>query len=257
MDRCFVIQPFDNDKFDKRFTDVYEPAIIKAGLEPYRVDKDFSVRIPIDDIEKEISESIICFADITLDNPNVWYELGFAFACQKNVVMVCSDERPAGKFPFDIQHRQIITYKTGSTSDFNLLASNITQKIEALLKKNQTVKTLNTTPVLDKEGLKSHEIALLLLIIQDQYSNIDSVSINGLKHEMDKSGYNAIATSIGIRSLKNSGFIETVSAVDEYNNQQYTACRLTPIGEEWVLKNQHKFEFRKSEKDKTEDELPF
>ena len=30
MERCFVIQPFDNDKFDKRFKDVYSPAIIDA-----------------------------------------------------------------------------------------------------------------------------------------------------------------------------------------------------------------------------------
>ncbi len=36
MDTCFVIQPFDRDKFDKRFDDVFEPAIRSAGLEPYR-----------------------------------------------------------------------------------------------------------------------------------------------------------------------------------------------------------------------------
>ena len=54
MEKCFVIQPFDNDKFDKRFVDIFEPAIIKAEFEAYRIDKDLSVRIPIDDIEKEI-----------------------------------------------------------------------------------------------------------------------------------------------------------------------------------------------------------
>ncbi len=45
MEKCFVIQPFDNDKFDKRFKDVFEPAIQKANLEPYRVDRDMSVKI--------------------------------------------------------------------------------------------------------------------------------------------------------------------------------------------------------------------
>lgn len=49
MDKCFVIQPFDNDKFDKRYQDIFKPAIDKAELDPYRVDKDLSVRIPIDD----------------------------------------------------------------------------------------------------------------------------------------------------------------------------------------------------------------
>jgi hypothetical protein len=119
MEKCFVIQPFDNDKFDKRFEDIFKPAIEKSGFEAYRIDKDLSVRIPIDEIEKNISESHICFAEITSDNPNVWYELGYAFACDKDVVMVCSEER-TGKFPFDIQHRHIITYKTGSKSDLEI-----------------------------------------------------------------------------------------------------------------------------------------
>ena len=76
MDKCFVIQPFDNDKYDRRYTDVFAPAISRAGLEPYRVDKDLGVKIPIVDIEKGIAESSLCFAEISNDNPNVWYELG-------------------------------------------------------------------------------------------------------------------------------------------------------------------------------------
>ncbi|HKR06064.1 MAG TPA: hypothetical protein VJY62_15615, partial [Bacteroidia bacterium] len=144
MEKCFIIQPFDNGTFDKRFTDIFQPAILKANLEPYRIDKDLSVRIPIDDIEKGIMEASICFAEITSDNPNVWYELGFALACKKDVVMVCSDER-SGKFPFDIQHRQIIIYATSSKSDFEELEDTITKKIKAFQQSTKTAKTLNST----------------------------------------------------------------------------------------------------------------
>ena len=126
MDKCFVIQPFDNGTYDKLFIETFKPAIIKAGFEPYRIDKDLSVRVPIENIEKGIVESAICFAEITTDNPNVWYELGYAFACKKDVVMICSDERQGYKYPFDIQHRQIISYKTKSKSDFDNLEENIT-----------------------------------------------------------------------------------------------------------------------------------
>jgi hypothetical protein len=38
MPTCFVMQPFDAQIFDKRYQDVFAPAIIDAGLEPYRVD---------------------------------------------------------------------------------------------------------------------------------------------------------------------------------------------------------------------------
>ena len=47
MAMCFVIQPFDSGKFDKRFDGVYKPAIEAAGLEAYRVDRDPKVEIPM------------------------------------------------------------------------------------------------------------------------------------------------------------------------------------------------------------------
>lgn len=259
MEKCFVIQPFDNGKFDKRFVDIFEPAIKKAEHEPYRIDKDLSVRVPIDDIEKGISESAICFAEITTDNPNVWYELGYAFACNKDVVMVCSDER-VGKFPFDIQHRHIITYKTGSTSDFNTLEDTITRKINAFKQKTKTVKQLSATPVLETEGLKGHEIALLILVMENQLSSEDSTSVFGLKHEMNKAGYTDIATSVGIRSLTKYGMIETFKTMDDYNNNvEYIACRLTNNGENWILSNQDQLQFRQSKNtyNLSTDELPF
>lgn len=258
MEKCFVIQPFDNDKFDKRFTDIFEPAITKSGLDAYRIDKDLSVRIPIDDIEKGILESSICFAEITTDNPNVWYELGFAFACDKDVVMVCSDERQ-GKFPFDIQHRHVITYKTSSKSDYETLEDTITRKIKAFKQKSKTVKSLNTTPVLETEGLKSHEIALLILAMENQFSVDDHTSVYTLKNEMNKSGYTDIATSIGIRNLTNNGMLATLKAVDQFTSEQYMACKLTEKGESWILSNQDLLQFRLPDQanSKPIDEMPF
>ena len=263
MEKCFVIQPFDNDKFDKRFVDIFKPAIEKADLDAYRIDKDLSVRIPIDEIEKNISESNLCFAEITTDNPNVWYELGYAFACEKDVVMVCSEERE-GKFPFDIQHRHIIRYKTGSKSDFESLEDTITRKIKAFRSKTKTVKAINSTPIADREGLKSHEITLLVLIVENQITSEDSLSVYQLKDEMNKAGYTDVATSVGIRTLKKKGLIETLVANDEWNNhQEYLACKLTDSGEEWIMENQEKLEFKITQsqenksKDEEYDDLPF
>lgn len=260
MDKCFVIQPFDGGKYDKRFVDIFEPAITKANLKPYRIDKDVSVRVPIDEIEKGISESLICFAEISTDNPNVWYELGYAFACGKDVVMVCSDERH-GNFPFDIQHRHIIKYNTSSKSDFETLEDLITKKINAFRQKTKTVKTLQNTPVVEKEGLKSHEIALLILIVENQFSTEDSISIYLLKDEMNKSGYTDLATSVGIRTLSKSGLIETFKTADYYSNgQEYIACKLTEKGESWILSNQDQLQFRQEDSArqvKEDDDLPF
>lgn len=258
MDKCFVIQPFDKDKFDKRFEDIFKPAIIKADLEPYRIDQDLTVRIPIEEIEKGIKESAICFAEITTDNPNVWYELGFAFASEKDVILVCSEERQ-GKFPFDIQHRQIIKYSTSSKSDYEKLEDTITKKINALRSTSKTVKKLIDTPVVGKEGLKSHEIALLILLMQNHFSVDDSFSTTGLKNEMNRSGYTDIAASIGIRTLLQLEMIETLKKIDEQYNEHYVACRLTEKGISWIMSNQDQLQFRKTQNKQNDslDDLPF
>ena len=75
--KCFVIQPF-SPTYDARFADTFEPAILNAGMKPYRVDRDPAVSIPIEEIETNIGSSACCFAEISEDNPNVWFELGYA-----------------------------------------------------------------------------------------------------------------------------------------------------------------------------------
>ena len=56
MKNCFVIQPFDGGKFDKRFKDVYKPALENADITPYRVDQDPEVQVPVETIEERIRE---------------------------------------------------------------------------------------------------------------------------------------------------------------------------------------------------------
>lgn len=133
MPTCFVIQPF-GDKFDKIYADSYKPALERAGLTPYRVDEDPTTEGIVDSIEEGIRKATICLADITTDNPNVWYELGYAFAVHRPVVMVCSKER-GGKLPFDIQHRTVIEYAPHSGRDFDELRSKITARAKALVEK--------------------------------------------------------------------------------------------------------------------------
>jgi hypothetical protein len=243
MGKCFVIQSFGGI-FNKRFDDVFQPAINAAGLNAYRIDNDLAVRILIDDIEKGILESEICFADVTLNNPNVWYELGFAYACGKDVILVCAEDR-SGPFPFDIQHKAIIRYKTGSKSDFQTLEENITKKILAFLNQSQKAKKLHDSPVVDTEGLKSNEIAILLFIAENQFTDEESVGIYRIKNQMEKAGYNDLGTAVGLRTLLRKGFVTTLMVQEHWNsNDEFSAARLTTKGEDWILDNQDKLVFR-------------
>ncbi|MGI9296266.1 MAG: hypothetical protein ACR2QC_00015 [Gammaproteobacteria bacterium] len=107
---CFVIQPFE-EPYNGRYDRIYKLAIEGAGFIAYRVDEDKGASVITQKIEEEIRNAHICFADISEDNPNVWYEVGFAFACGKQVVIVCDKERrEMNKLPFDIKVKRVIPY---------------------------------------------------------------------------------------------------------------------------------------------------
>jgi len=259
MDTCFVIQPFDRDKFDKRYTDCFEPAILAAGLNPYRVDRDPAVRIPIEQIEDGIRKSALCFAELTSDNPNVWYELGYAFAMNKDVVMVTEERQ---KFPFDIQHRQIINYKTSSKSDFEQLEKSITEKIRALLQKQVNVQRIIETPVKESKGLNQHEVAMMLILLENQLGEDDTVSAYGLQRDMESAGFTKAAFSLAIRQLREKGLIEQQKEYSNMDNEPYYVFKLSKTGEAWILSNDDKVAIKTVQKDqvrnaKEEEDLPF
>ncbi len=259
MPTCFVIQPFDAGKFDKRFDDVYTPAIKAAELEAYRVDRDPGVEVPIDAIEEGIRNAAVCLADITTDNPNVWYELGFAFASGRPVVLVCSNERTSGKFPFDIQHRTVITYKPESPSDFDNLKTALTEKIKALLNKSEVIRQLaESDHVAPTQGLTQMELMVLANLAGETALPGDVVSLHSLKDDSERSGLTAIGFSLALRRLVGKGLIEIENQFDEYRDQQYKTACLTTTGWHWVDSNDSLFVLKKLQSVQIQDEdIPF
>lgn len=232
---CFVMQPFDKGKFDKRYTDVFERAIKAAGLQPYRVDRDPSVNIPIEDIQRGIEQASVCFVEITTDNPNVWFELGFAIGVRKPVCLVCSSERTT-PFPFDVRHRNIVTYDVGSSSDFDKLKGDITKRLDAILKSERSLDALaSNPPTKSAHGLKPYELAAVAIIAADAQENWQ------LRNAMEKTGFNNLATSIALERLKKRGMIAEVSGEDD-RGEPYRMIQLTPLGREWLLENEDLFE---------------
>jgi len=240
MATCFVMQPFDGDVYDKRYEDVFAPAILEAGLEPYRVDQDPGVSVPIDHIESGIRTAQICFAEISTDNPNVWFELGFAIATRKEVVLICSEERKT-HFPFDVQHRSIIKYRTGAPQDFAELKEKIVTRIEALKKKDQEISFASSiSPVKDTEGLSQHEIVALVTVMQNQFISSGLVTAYAVRKDMNNTGFTDIAVSLAMKSLSMKGMVEAGEVYDHDNHDTYTGYGATPKGEAWLLSNQDK-----------------
>jgi hypothetical protein len=257
MPTCFVIQPFDGGKYDKRFDDVYAPAIRDAAMEPYRVDKDPGVDVPIDAIEDGIRAADLCLADITTDNPNVWYELGFAFALGRPVVMVCSDERTNKKYPFDIQHRTVIPYQVESPSDFETLKAAITTRIKAVLKRTDTLRAISQTEqVAPVHGLTQAELAVLAAVAGSVTLPDEDVGAYGVKRDVEGAGFTALGFAMGLRRLREKKLVDIHEAVN-YHGEEYQAISLTSTGWEWIERNEDKFIIRRADKPRSDDEIPF
>lgn len=201
MPRCFVIQPFDNGPYDKRYEDVFAPAIRAADLEPYRVDRDPVVSIPIDEIQAGIEASQVCLAEISTDNPNVWLELGYAIAKQREAVLLCSDERKT-PFPFDVQHRSIIKYSTESPRDFKELGSQVTAKLRAILRKREQLGQLEKVMSVSKiEGLEQYEIAALVAVARQINDPEGGAPVWTVRQDVETAGFTKLAATLGVRAI--------------------------------------------------------
>jgi hypothetical protein len=257
MATCFVIQPFDAGKYEKRYEDVYRPAILAAGLDPYRVDKDPSVEVPIDAIEDGIRAALVCLADITTDNPNVWYELGFAFALGRPVVMVCSEERPGRKYPFDIQHRVIIPYQAESRSDFDVLQNAITERIKALRNRTDVLKAIRETEqVAPIHGLTQPELTVLAAVAGSIVLPEETVGVYGAKTDVERAGFTSLGFALGLKRLREKQLV-TICSERDHNGEEYQAITVTPEGWDWIEQNESRFLLRKPKAEAAEADVPF
>jgi hypothetical protein len=102
----FVLMPFD-----QTFDDIYKFGIKGAaddvGAYAERIDEQIFSEGILDRIFNQISKADVVVADMTGRNPNVFYEVGYAHALGKIVVLLTQN---ADDIPFDLKHKQHTVY---------------------------------------------------------------------------------------------------------------------------------------------------
>jgi nucleoside 2-deoxyribosyltransferase len=102
----FVLMPFGED-----FRDVYEVGIKTAckdaGAYCERVDEQIFVESILERVYNQIAKADLIVAEMTGRNPNVFYEVGYAHALNKQVVLLTQNSED---IPFDLKHYPHIIY---------------------------------------------------------------------------------------------------------------------------------------------------
>lgn len=105
--KLFVVMQF-TEEYNNLYKEVITPVAEKKGIEVIRADEFYSSTPILNDIIRSIKEASIIIAEITPDNPNVFYEIGYAHAINKPTILICDRKRE--KLPFDISSFRTLFY---------------------------------------------------------------------------------------------------------------------------------------------------
>lgn len=117
----FVLMPFD-----AKFNDIYKfgikGAAEEAGAYAERIDEQIFTEGILERVFNQINKADVVVADMTGRNPNVFYEVGYAHALGKLVLLLTQD---ADDIPFDLKHHQHTVY----SGKIETLRNELTPKI--------------------------------------------------------------------------------------------------------------------------------
>lgn len=116
--QIFMIMPFHNDDIGKFYFDIIRPFIkddLKINI--YRADDFKDNDIIVQTIYTLLEESEIIIADTTHENKNVFYEIGYASAIGKEIIII-QNKTTEQKLFFDRAHIRAIMYDPDDTETF-------------------------------------------------------------------------------------------------------------------------------------------
>ena len=115
---AFVVMPFGIKKgfdgqvinFNAIYQDLIKPSLEMAGFEPFRADEETTTGDILTDMFQELLLADLVIADLSIDNANVFYELGIRHAFKKRGIVHIQSGR--AYMPFDIFNVRTIPYHT-------------------------------------------------------------------------------------------------------------------------------------------------
>jgi hypothetical protein len=105
--RAFVVMEF-GASFDELYSEVIKGICGEYEVEVLRGDEMYGPGLIIGDIIKQVARAQLVIADVTPRNPNVYFEVGYALAMQKPIILLAKKGTP---LPFDVAPFRVLFYE--------------------------------------------------------------------------------------------------------------------------------------------------
>lgn len=233
---CFVIMPF-NDEYNELYEN-YLKRLIEHQLKSvkcFRVDEFHTAKKKKTEvIEEKIKDCAFAIADITEKNPNVFYEIGFARALGKTVILI--KNKHIGKLPFDIRELEVLIYdrdKIGYNDINKQILASLENDFGDLIKKPNCNMIQNSNPnsIIGRWGgrywVKKVEHNVTLYIDNDNHKNYSAlcyvdITNKGINYRIRETmNYNQKLNSLDWRDGEWIEFIGTTYVNESDNRLDY------------------------------------
>lgn len=131
----FVLMPF-HSSFDDIYKFGIKGAAQDANAYAERVDEQIFTEGILDRVFSQINKADVIVADMTGRSANVFYEVGYAHALGKTVLLLTKNVED---IPFDLKHRQHIVYK----GSIEALREQLSEKLRWAIRNAKNVETLD------------------------------------------------------------------------------------------------------------------
>jgi hypothetical protein len=108
--KAFIVMQFSSP-FNEVYSTVIKNVCASLSVDAVRADEILGPGIIIKDVIDRISDSQIVIADISAPNPNVYFEVGYALALKKPIILL-AQRRTASepRLPFDLSGFRVLFY---------------------------------------------------------------------------------------------------------------------------------------------------
>lgn len=128
--KAFILMPFQ-DRFNDIYTYGIKATCEKLNIKCERADEVIYTRDILRKIYECIRRADLIIADLTTRNPNVFYEVGYAHALRKTVILLASSAR---NIPFDLRGDPVVVYGKVKGSEIKTLSSRLEEILNEIVK---------------------------------------------------------------------------------------------------------------------------